>query len=167
MTIFGQISSGTSGPEQLVGVLAILGALCVVAWKSGQWLFQTQPSPDPWDAQVAAEIAKDEAVPLCHHCLAPHSDAADFCPECGTPVGQYTNWLPYPQLFSIGHVLRIGTFGNFKRSPLTIVGFWFFGLAEYTIFAPIYWFMLVQNKFQKGQPALPPDHSPEDTAPSN
>ena len=167
MTILGQISSGTSEPEKLVGVLAVVGLLGFAAWRGVRWLFQTQPPPDPWDAQVAADIAKDDAIPLCHHCLAPHSDAADFCPECGTPVGQYTNWLPYPQLFSIGHVLRIGTFGDYKRSPLTVFGFWFFGLVEYTLFAPIYWIMLLRNKLNKGQPVLPPDPSSGETSSSN
>jgi hypothetical protein len=25
--------------------------------------------PDPWSDEVATEIAKDDAVPLCHRCL--------------------------------------------------------------------------------------------------
>jgi hypothetical protein len=167
MTILGQISFGTSEPEKLVGFLAVLGLLGVAAWRGVRWLLRAQPPADPWDAQVAADIAKSDAIPLCHHCLAPHSEAADFCPECGATVGQYTNWLPYPQLFSIGHVLRIGTFGNFKRSPLTVVGFWFFGFAEYTLFAPIYWFMLLRNKLNKGQSVSPRVQSPEETSPGH
>jgi hypothetical protein len=159
MIILSQISSGNSEPEKLVGVLAVVGLLAFALWRGVRWLLQAQPSPDPWDAEVAADLAKEEAVPLCHHCLTPHSDATNFCPACGAAVGQYTNWLPYPQLFSIGHVLRIGTFGHFKRSPLTIIGFWFFGLAEYALFAPIYWFMLLRNNLDKDQPALPADHS--------
>ena len=124
--------------------------------------FQTPPPPDPWDEQINAELAKDEAVPLCHHCLTPHSEAEDFCPACGAAVGQYTNWLPFPQLFSIGHALRIGTFGTFKRSPLTVLGFWLLGLAEYMFFAPLYWFMLVKNRLHKS----PPDPKQNDCAQS-
>jgi hypothetical protein len=69
----------------------------------------------------------------------------DFCSACGAAVGRYTNWLPYPYLFSVGHVLRIGTSGDFKQSALTITGFLFLGLVEYTVFAPIYWFMLARG----------------------
>jgi hypothetical protein len=153
MTILGQLSSGMSDPEQIVAVLGVVTLIGLAIWRMAQWLIQAQSPPDPWDAQVAEDITKDEAVPLCHHCLCPQSDEPDFCPECGTPVGQYTNWLPFPQLFSIGHVLRIGTFGDFKRSPLTVLGFWFLGLVEYTLFAPVYWFMLSRNRLHSSQSA--------------
>lgn len=154
MTILGQLSSGMSDPERLVGLLGI-GALAVLAaWRAVLSFRQTQPAPDPWDAQVEAELSAADAVPLCPHCLCAQTEDADFCPECGTPVGQYTNWLPFPQLFSIGHVLRIGTFGTFKRSPVTILGFWLLGLIEYTLMAPIYWVMLLRNKM-RSEPAAP------------
>ena len=166
MTIFGQIGSGMSEPEKLVGIWAVLVLLGLVVWRSVKWFLETKPAPDPWDETVAAAIEKEDAVPLCHHCLCPHSEDTDFCPECGTPVGKYTNWLPFPQLFSVGHVLRIGTFGSFKRSPLTVAGFWIFGLAEYAIFAPVYWFMLFRNKLQPGK-HTPPNRSPEETSPNN
>lgn len=157
MIVLGQICFGASEPEKLVGTLAIIGLLGVALWKMLRRWFQTPLSPDPWDDHINAELAKDEAVPLCHHCLTPHSEGEDFCPACGAAVGQYTNWLPFPQLFSIGHVLRIGTFGNFKRSPLTVFGFWLLGLAEYMIFAPLYWFMLLKNKLHKS-PSDPKDN---------
>src|SRR5438046_7299792 len=110
-------------PTKVVVVLAIAILLCVGLWRLIRWLFSGHPPPDPWSEEVAAEIAKDDAVPLCHRCLAPHDSQVDFCPECGAPVGSYTNWLPYPCLFSIGHTLRIGSSGDFRRSPLTIAGF--------------------------------------------
>jgi hypothetical protein len=155
MTIFGQIGSGTNEPERLVGLLAIAGLLGLAIWKGIKWLLQTRVTPDPWDATVAAELAKDEAPTLCHHCLCPHSESTDFCPECGTPVGQYTNWLPFPQLFSIGHVLRTGTSGEFKRTPLTIFGFMLFSLAEYTLFVPIYWIVFLRKLFGSQPPEDP------------
>ena len=158
--IFAQISSSASDPERFVGALGIVVLLGLLLWRAVQWFVQTQPPPDPWDAQVAEDIARDEAVPLCHHCLFPQSNGTDFCPKCGTPVGKYTNWLPFPQLFSIGHVLRIGTFGEFKRSPLTVFGFWFFGLVEYTLFAPIYWIMLLRNRLHSAPPAPPVTQAP-------
>jgi hypothetical protein len=159
MTIFGQIGSGTSDSERLVGVLAIAGLLGLALWKGVKWALQTKATPDPWDETVAAELAKDETAPLCHHCLCPHADSTDFCPQCGTPVGQYTNWLPFPQLFSIGHVLRAGTSGEFKRTPLTILGFMLFSLAEYMLFVPIYWIVFLR-KIMSPQPPENPTPNP-------
>ena len=155
MTSFGQIGSGASDPEKLVAVLAIFGLLSVAVWKWAKRLIQSRPPPDPWDETIAAEVANDEAVPLCHRCLAPHGSSADFCPGCGTPVGQYTNWLPYPQLFSVGHVLRAGTNGDFKRTPLTILGFMLFSLVEYTLFVPIYWIVFLRKIFGPQPPSNP------------
>ncbi len=165
MTILGQISSGASEPEKLVGVLAVIGLLGFVIWKTVREWFQAPTTPDPWDDQVKAELARDDAVPLCHHCLTPHSEAVDFCPDCGAAVGKYTNWLPYPQLFSVGHVLRIGTFGKFKRTPMTILGFWLFSLGEYLFFAPIYWFILLKNLAHNPKLATPQTPLKDENAP--
>jgi hypothetical protein len=120
MSLFGQTNYLKEDPTTLVGVLGITILLCLGLWRFIRWLFSGPPRPDPWSDEVAAEIAKDDAVPLCHRCLAPHDSSVNFCPDCGAPVGAYTNWLPYPYLFSIGHTLRIGASGDFRRSPLTI-----------------------------------------------
>ena len=113
--ISGQPNYSTEGPEMGVGVgIAIL--LCLGLWRLIHWLFDGPQRSDPWSDEVATEIAKDDAVPLCHRCLSPHDSLVDFCPDCGAPVGPYTNWLPYPYLFSIGHTLRIGASGDFRRS---------------------------------------------------
>jgi hypothetical protein len=53
--------------------------------------------------------------------------------------------MPFPCLFSLGHVLRIGTAGTFKRSRFLIAGFVLFAIAEYAVLAPVYWFMLLKN----------------------
>ena len=152
-------------PTKVVVVLAIAILLCVGLWRLIRWLFSGHPPPDPWSEEVAAEIAKDDAVPLCHRCLAPHDSQVDFCPECGAPVGSYTNWLPYPCLFSIGHTLRIGSSGDFRRSPLTIAGFFCLGIVEYALFVPIYWFMLLKGLSVRGRSEPPSDLPPQD-APS-
>ncbi|MDB6054204.1 MAG: hypothetical protein JWN25_1727 [Verrucomicrobiales bacterium] len=167
MTVLAQINSGAIEPEKLIAVLATVGLLGFAAWRIVKWLIQVQPAPDPWDAQTAADIAKDDAVPLCYHCLCPHSEATHFCSECGTTVGQYTNWLPFPQLFSIGHLFRIGTSGNYKYSVLTILGFWYFALAKYTIFAPIYWVMFLRNIHLRNRSTLLPVRAPEETPQSS
>jgi len=166
MTILGQISSGTSDPEKLAGILAVVGLLCLAVWKGVRWLIQTRSTSDPWDEIVAAEAERDDAVPLCHHCLAAYDPLVDFCPSCGTPVGQYTNWLPFPQLFSIGHVLRTGTSGDFKRSPLTVAGFMLFALVQYTLFVPIYWIIFLRKLFGPRPPDNPPEQSPPPLEPA-
>jgi len=159
MTIFGQISSGANEPERLVAILVVVGLISLGVWQVVRRILQTKPTPEPWDETTAAELEKDDAVPLCHHCLNPHSEQTDFCQECGTPVGQYTNWLPFPQLFSIGHVLRTGTSGDFKRTPLTILGFLFFSFVEYALFAPIYWIVFLRRVFGRRSPETPPPSS--------
>ncbi len=165
MSLLGSTIYLKDDPTTVVGVLGIAILLCLVLWRLFRWLFSGPPQPDPWSEEVAAEIAKDDAVPLCHRCLAPHDSQVDFCPDCGAPVGPYTNWLPYPYLFSIGHTLRIGASGDFRRSPLTIAGFLLLGMVEYALFAPVYWFMLLKGLSVRCQSEPPSDLPPQD-APS-
>src|SRR5258708_33321196 len=63
---------------------------------------------DPWANEIEEEVNREEAVPLCHRCLAPQTHNGWFCPECGTTVGPYCNYLPYIYIFSQGELLRIG-----------------------------------------------------------
>lgn len=161
MTILGEIITANRGPETFVAVLAIGGAIAFGIWRGIKSLSQTRATPDPWDEALNTAMTEAEAVPLCHRCLCAHSNGADFCPECGAAVGQYTNWLPFPQLFSIGHELRIGTSGEFRRTPLVVAGFILFSLAEYTLFAPIYWIAFLRRIFRN-----PPDGPPPESPPS-
>jgi len=139
----GQSGGGTDNPELLVGILAVLGLVCFGVWAFLEFVRRKPVPPDPWNEGIATEIEREEAVPLCHRCLTAHESSADFCPKCGAAVGQYTNWLPFPYLFSVGDTLRIGTSGEFRRSPLTVCGFFLFSLVEYTIFAPVYWCLML------------------------
>lgn len=136
---------GNSDPELVVGILAVTTLACFGLWALVKRMLLEPAPPDPWDSDVATEIRMEGATQLCHRCLTAHDSAADFCPACGAPVGQYTNWLPYPYLFSVGHALRIGTSGEFRRSPLTVFGFMLFSLVEYTLFAPIYWVLMLRK----------------------
>jgi hypothetical protein len=156
MNLFAQLDGGATNQELRIAILAVAVVLGLCLWRMIRWLAKGPILPDPWDEQVAAEVARDEAPALCHHCLAPHDSLVNFCPDCGAPVGAYTNWLPYPWLFSVGYTLRAGTSGNFKRSPLTIIGFFLFGAAEYSFFAPIYWFRFLQNLSRPRESQLPP-----------
>jgi hypothetical protein len=131
-----------SKPELLVGFCGLLALSCFGIWAIVRWFLGGPCRPDPWDSETAAELAKDDCTPLCHHCLSPHDLLEYFCPQCGAAVGPYTNLLPYPYVFSLGHALRIGTSEKFKQSPLTVVGFIIFSCVEYSVFAPVYWFRL-------------------------
>jgi hypothetical protein len=162
MISFAQLSVGlvTDSPEWSVGVPVLLFLLCIGGYVFVRWLLLGPVSPDPWDKAVAADLADDRAVPLCHRCLAPHDPQADFCPECGATVGQYTNLLPYPYIFSVGDTLRLGTSGEFRRTPFTILGFLVFACVEYTVFAPWYWIRFFQGKPPHRPPALPAESGP-------
>src|SRR5437870_13759987 len=110
--IVAEITTDSPGREAVVGLLGLCALIGFAVWALFRWLQRDPSTPEPWGAEVAAELAKEEAVPLCHRCLVPHDSLKDFCSNCGAAVGQYTNWLPYPYLFSIGHTLRIGTSGD-------------------------------------------------------
>jgi len=70
----------------------------------------------------------------------------------------------YPTLISsIGHTLRIGASGDFRRSPLTIAGFFCLGIVEYALFAPVYWFMLLKGLSTRGKSEPPSDPPPGDS----
>ena len=160
MMLIAQLTHDTGSPDLMIGYLAVMALVACGIWALIRWLLGGSPRPDPWDEQTAAEIAGDEATPLCHRCLCPNPPLADFCLECGAPIGKYTNLLPFPQLFSIGHTLRIGTAGNFRHSPVTISGFILLGLAEYSLFAPVYWFMFLRTLFRQRRSEPPADLPP-------
>ena len=145
MILLGQLNFVTDPPDRRIGMLAIAGLAAYGIWVFVRWMLQGPKTPDPWDDGVAAEIENENATPLCPHCLARHGELDHFCPDCGGPVGAYTNLMPFPYLFSVGHLLRIGTDGTFKRSRFLIVGFFLFAIAEYAVLAPVYWFMLLKN----------------------
>jgi hypothetical protein len=144
--------NGLSAPERLSVLFGIVLVFGAVLWAFVRWLTAKPESPDPWDEEIAADLETGNGTPLCHHCLTPHHDSADFCPQCGAAVGLYTNYLPFPRLFSIGHTFRIGTNENFRRSFLTIGGFFFLSIFEYGFFFPVYWFRLIQN-LSRSQPS--------------
>ena len=157
---FSQISA-TSDSERLIAYLAMAGLGACGLYFLIRW-FRTSPvQPDPWDGDTAKELEDEECTPLCHHCLAPHEPAADFCAQCGAAVGEFTNLYPLPYVFSIGHALRIGTGERFRRSPLTIVGFFVFSFAACGPLALVYWYRLMQNLHQ---PPGPPASAAESAA---
>jgi len=142
--------------ELTVVMLGCLVLVCYGLRLFVHWLVDGPKLPEPWSDQVEADLARNEGTPLCCRCLEPHDDSTDFCPHCGAPVGTYTNLLPYPYLFSLGDLLRVGTSGAFHRTPVTVIGFFLLGLAEYTIFAPYYWYHLFLRNLNRQQPEARP-----------
>jgi hypothetical protein len=140
-------------PEMQVAEIAIAGLVVVGIWYILKRISSGPVPPDPWDTEVAASLESDLAVPLCHRCLCPHTELENFCTECGAPVGEYTNYLPYPYVLSLGHSLRIGAAGEFKHSPMNVAYFMLLALAEYGLFAPIYWIRLILNAFSADLPS--------------
>ncbi len=54
----------------------------------------------------AEEIPSTEGLPLCPSCLSPHSELADFCPECGCPVSSFSMVGPIEQIHGQGWIAR-------------------------------------------------------------
>jgi hypothetical protein len=153
-----QWSGAGDSSDTVIGFIGVGALGCFILWAFLRWLADSPVHPDPWDEKVAAEIESDDAPMLCQHCLEPHPELVNFCPACGAPVGTYTNYLPFPYLFSIGYVLRTGTEGGFRRSPLSIAGFLLLGVAEYSVLAPLYWFMVLRRlvRGREPDPPMPP-----------
>ena len=162
MVILAQLHNGLTPGETLVGVVGIAFVLVATIWSGIRWLKKIPLSPDPWDAEIAAEIDSPNCTPLCNHCLEPHEPSRNFCPNCGAAVGQYINVMPYLYVFSIGHVLRIGTTERFKRSPVVVLGFLLMSLGYYSLFAPIYWIKFFLHAVKMDRPPMPENaESPE------
>jgi hypothetical protein len=116
-------------PEETIALLAILALGGVLLWRALRWFFTGPTTPNPWGPEIDEQINQPEAVPLCPRCLSPNPAERDFCEECGYPVGTYTNWLPYLQLFSLGHVLRTGVDGRYPLNWITFLGYLFLSVG--------------------------------------
>jgi hypothetical protein len=151
MILLGQLKFVTDTPDRHIGMLAITGLAAYGILVFVRWMLQGPKTPDPWGDEVAAEIEGENAQPLCPHCLARHGELEHFCPDCGAPVGACTSLMPPLYLFSIGHILRMGTAGTFKRSPFLVAGYFFASftgfafLTPFGLLTPVYWFMLLKN----------------------
>jgi hypothetical protein len=144
---------GPSGGSIVMAVGLVLAACAGLL----HWLTNGPRTPDPWDAETIDAPGTEDLI-LCHRCLVPNNTTADFCENCGAAVGQYTNYLPFPHLFSIGHTLRLGTAGEFKRNKLTVCGFVLLALLQYSVFAPVYLLIFFSKALNS------PTTQPEDTA---
>lgn len=112
-----------SNKEIELVVLVVLGIAVVGIFRAFKWLTTGPRTPDPWDATVEDAVEREDAVPLCSHCLTPQQHNGWFCPECGATVGPYCNYLPLVYPFSLGECVRAGTAGLVRRNWLTMTGY--------------------------------------------
>ena len=137
--------SGVADPNNIIAMLGVALLVLAGCWQLIRWVDNARPTPEPWSAEVEASLQAQDATPICHRCLTPHSDEAWFCAHCGSAVGTYNNLMPYVQIFSAGEVLRNGATDKMRANPLTIGGYLLYSLGQYLILAPIYWFFLFRN----------------------
>jgi len=112
-------------PEQehtlLMLVIFTIGGLAI--YRTILWLAAAARTPDPWGPEIEEAVERDDAVPLCDHCLAPQGHNGWFCPQCGATVGRYSNYLPFVYPFTIGESLRAGGEGRLRPWWVPILGF--------------------------------------------
>jgi hypothetical protein len=135
----------TLSNEQVLAVLVILGIVAMAIYRFVLWVIEAPHTQDPWGEEIEEAVRHEEAVPLCHHCLAPQEHNGWFCPECGAVVGPYCNYMPYIYVFSEGEVLRAGVTERFRRTPIITIGYVLFSLSTFLVAAPIYWFFLFRH----------------------
>jgi hypothetical protein len=146
-------------------LLVAIGIMCAIAYWAVRWVGSAPITVDPWGAEIERLIQEDETPALCHRCLTPQKDNAWLCPECGSAVGPYNNYMPYVVLFSQGEVYRAGVMDHVRPSILVVCGYLAYSVMGYVIFAPIYWYFLYRNLSRwSHEPASP--ESPDDDGPA-
>jgi hypothetical protein len=129
--------------EYLVLVFMVLIALLMRRFFL--WVKEGPVTPDPWAKEDDDAVKQTDAVPLCPRCLSPQEEDCRFCAACGSATGLYNNWSPYLYIFSMGEVLRLGTGGSIQTNLVTVLGYLLLSVAQYTVFAPVYWFLFFRN----------------------
>ena len=134
-----------SGPEHLIGEVALAVLAVLLAWRAIVWFMQIPVPPDPWGQEIEKALHDPEAVEVCHRCFDPVTPGSWFCQHCGCAVGPYNNLMPYIDVFSQGEVLRNGTNDKLPQNALIIGGYLLLSLNMYFVFAPIYWVLFFKN----------------------
>ncbi|HWI57124.1 MAG TPA: hypothetical protein VNZ22_07850 [Bacillota bacterium] len=128
--------------------LVILVAGAFLLYRFILWLMQAKRTPDPWGVAIEQALARPDAVPLCHRCLAPQEHNGWFCPECGSIVGHYGNYLPSIYIYSIGEAARAGVEQPNRWTPLLVTGYALIALGYFSVLAPFYCLFLFRNRAQ-------------------
>jgi len=132
-------------PNQIVAWLGVAGLSLAAFWLLILWVRAARPKPEPWGEEIEASLQAEDATPICHRCLTPHSNVAWFCEHCGSAVGTYNNLMPFVYVFSQGEVFRNGVTDKFRASPFLIAGYLLYSLVSYAVFAPLFWFFFFKN----------------------
>ena len=132
-------------PEHLALVLVFISLSVVLLWRFFHWIEETPATPDPWAKDFDDAVNQPDAVPICPRCLSPQEQDGRFCEACGSSIGFYNNLNPYLYIFSLGEVLRLGTGGSIQKNPVTVLGYLLLSVAEFTVFAPVYWYLFYRN----------------------
>ena len=135
----------SNDPNLTVATLGVAGLLLAAVWRLILWVRAATPKPEPWGAEIEASVQAEDATPVCHRCLTPHSDVAWFCEYCGSAVGTYNNLMPFVCVFSQGEVFRNGGTDKFRAGPFLITGYLLCSLVNYLVFAPLFWFFFFKN----------------------
>jgi len=135
----------TSNPNMIIVDLAIGGLVLYALWLLIAWVRNAPTTPAPWNAEVEQSLSEPEAVEVCHRCFAEQPPDAWFCAHCGSAVGPYNNLMPYVCVFSQGEVFRNGVDSRVQANPLTVLGYLFYSLVSYALFAPVYWFFFFKQ----------------------
>ena len=140
-----QLSLFTNPVAMTIETLVDCGIVAGVSCGLIHWLKSAGTTPDPWGPDIEEYIRDPQTSALCHRCLIPQADNAWFCPECGSSVGPYNNYMPFVVIFPQGEILRARVTDKFRPSFLILSGFAVYAVIQYAIFAPIYWYFLYQN----------------------
>jgi hypothetical protein len=127
-------------------IIGCLGVIAIAGCSIFRWCRREIPlSPDPWGPEIDRIVRDPETPALCPRCLTPQTSSAWFCPECGSAVGPYNNYMPFVNIFSEGEVLRSGVTDHVRPSIPIVLGYLLLSLGTYYVFAPLYWFQLFRN----------------------
>jgi hypothetical protein len=135
-----------------IEALVILGVGAAALYRVWIWLKNAPYTPDPWGAEIGGTLEDPESAPVCPHCLIPQEHNGWFCPECGSTVGQFSNYLPAVYMFSMGEAFRRGVTERMRNHPLVITGYVLVTLSHFFLVAPILWYFLFRQFQQTAHP---------------
>ena len=128
-----------------IEALVMVGLGAAVLYRIWLWLRDAPRTPDPWGTDIGGALEDPESVPVCHHCLTPQEHNGWFCPECGSTVGQYCNWLPAVYIFTVGEAFRRGITEPVRNPVLLVAGYALVTMSYFSLLAPILWIFLFNN----------------------
>ena len=87
----------------------------------------TDPQP-----QDRSDPTTFDEVMICVSCAAPNATTAEFCAQCGAPIGMFVTTDPLKHIYAQGWAYRQAVSG--RRGPWVVLGMWL-------IFGPVVLFM--------------------------